>query len=330
MRAWQVQRHGEPRDALVLADAALPEPGQGQLRVRVGAAALGLPDLFMCRGSYALTPPRPFTPGQELAGIVTAAGEGAHARVGERVMAVSAFFLGRGAFAEQALALDDFAFAVPDGMSDAEAAAFPIAFHTAWVGLVRRAALRAGETLLVLGGAGGTGNAAIQLGRALGARVIATARGPERAAFCTALGAERAIDPAREDLAAAVRAETSGRGADVVYDSVGGDLFAAATRAIAHEGRLLAVGFASGHWGQLSLAHAVTHNYSVIGVIPSGYDRAFREGAQHALVEHWRAGRLRIPVARTFPFDALPDALAALAAGGVCGKLVLDGNVATP
>jgi NADPH2:quinone reductase len=325
MRAWQVRRHGEPRVALALADVVAPDPGPGLLRVRVAAAALGLPDLFMCRGSYALTPPLPFTPGQELAGVVTAAGEGAQARVGERVMAVSGFFLGRGAFAEEALALDDFAFPVPDEMSDAEAAAFPIAFHTAWVGLVRRAALRAGETLLVLGGAGGTGSAAIQLGRALGARVLATARGTEKAAFCLALGAQRAIDPTREDLAAAVRAETAGRGADVIYDPVGGDLFTAATQAIAHEGRLLAVGFASGRWGQVSLAHAATHNYSVVGVIPSGYDRAFRLDAQRALIEHVREGRLRVPVQRIFPFDALPEALAALEAGDVCGKLVLDG-----
>jgi NADPH2:quinone reductase len=278
----------------------------------------------MCRGSYPLTPELPFTPGQELAGVVTEVGEGAEAEPGERVMAVSGFLLRHGGFAEEALALDDFAFPVPDGMSDAEAAAFPIAFHTAYVGLVRRGGLRAGETLLVLGGAGGTGSAAIQLGRALGARVLATARGGEKAAFCRALGAERVIDPREEDLAKAVRDATGGRGAEVIYDPVGGEVFEAATRAIAHEGRLLVVGFASGRWGQVSPPHVATNNYSVVGVIPSGYDRVFRLGTQEALLAHHRAGRLRVPVQRVFAFEALPEALEALAAGRALGKLVLS------
>ena len=177
MRAWQVVGAGEPRAALALGEVALGPPPPGMLRVRVEACGLGLPDVFMCRGSYALTPKTPFTPGQELAGVVLEAGQGARARVGARVMAVSAFFLGHGGFAEEAWALDDFCFPVPGDMPVDEAAAFLIPYHTAWVGLVRRGALRAGETLLVIGGAGGTGSAAIQLGRAIGARVIATARG---------------------------------------------------------------------------------------------------------------------------------------------------------
>jgi len=324
MRAWQVTRHGAPREALALVDTDVPEPGPGLLRIRVGAAGLGRPDLFMCRGSYPLTPALPFTPGQEVAGVVSAAGEGAAARVGQRVMAVSAFFLGRGAFAQECLALDDFAFPVPEGMSDAEAAGFTIPFHTAYVGLVRRAALAEGETLLVLGGAGGTGSAAIQLGRALGARVVATARGAQKAAFCRALGAEAVIDPREGDLAEAVRALTDGRGAQVVYDPVGGDAFEAASRCITHEGRLLLVGFASGDWGRPSAAHMASHNYSVLGVIPSGYDRSFRNAAQESLIAHSRAGRIRVPVHARHPFEDLPRALAALEAGEAMGKSVLD------
>ena len=324
MRAWQVVRHGAPADALALCEVAPPEPGPGFLRVRVAAAALGLPDALMCRGAYALTPRLPFTPGQELAGVVSAAGPGARARVGSRVMAVSGFFLGHGSFAQEALALDDFCFEVPPELADAEAAAFLIPFHTAYVGLVRRAALRAGETLLVLGAAGGTGSAAIQLGRALGARVLASARGEERAAFCRAQGAEIAIDPRREDLAARVRALTDGRGADVIYDPVGGEAFEAATHAVAHEGRILAVGFASGRWGAPDPAHLVTHNYTLMGVMPGGYDRAFKEQAQTRLEAWLRAGELRVPVARTLPFEALPQGLEALAAGGLTGRLVLE------
>jgi NADPH2:quinone reductase len=325
MRAWQVERHGEPRAALALRDVAPPAPPPGFLRVRVAAAAIGLPDLFMCRGAYALTPRLPFTPGQELCGSVIAAGEGCRARPGERVMAISGFFVGHGAFAEEGLALDDFCFPVPDGLDDAEAAAFLIPFHTAYVGLVQRAALRRGETLLVLGAAGGTGSAALQLGRALGARVLATAGGADKAEFCRKLGADLVIDYRAEDIAARVREATGGRGADVIYDSVGGEAFDAATRAIAHEGRLLLVGFASGRWGNPQSAHIVNHNYSVIGVMPGGYDREFKARAQEWLIAQWRAGALRVPVARTLGFDALPEGLEALASGGVSGRWVLRG-----
>lgn len=323
MRAWQVRHHGEPRAALALGEVAAPEPGPGFLRVRIAAAALGLPDVFMCRGAYALTPPLPFTPGQELCGVVTAAGAGARARVGERVMAISGFFVGHGAFAEEALALDDFCFPVPEGFDDAQAAAFLIPFHTAYVGLVRRAALQRGETLLVLGASGGTGSAALQLGRALGARVLATAGGADKAEFCRGLGAELVIDYRTEDIAARVREATDGRGADVIYDPVGGAAFEAATRAIAHEGRLLLVGFASGRWGTPQSAHIVNHNYSLLGVMPGGYDRAFKAQAQDSLLAHWRAGALRVPVARVLAFDALPEGLETLAAGGVMGRLVV-------
>ena len=166
MRAWQVQRNGEPKEALELGEAELPKPGPGQVRLEVRAVGIGLPDLFMCRGSYAMRPAMPFTPGQEVVGIVRELGEGARARVGERIMGVTAFFLGRGGFAESCLALDEFAPNVPEAMTDAEAAGFVIPFWTAYVALVRRAGLEAGETLLVLGAAGGTGSAAVQLGKA--------------------------------------------------------------------------------------------------------------------------------------------------------------------
>jgi NADPH2:quinone reductase len=293
------------------------------LRVRVEACGLGLPDVFMCRGSYALTPRTPFTPGQELAGVVLEAGEGSRAQVGARVMAVSAFFLGHGGFAEQAWALDDFCFPVPGDMAIPEAAAFLIPYHTAWIGLVRRGALCAGETLLVTGGAGGTGSAAIQLGRAIGARVITTARGADRQAFCRELGAELALDPGAE-LAEEVREATAGRGADVVYETVGGDAFDAATRCIAHEGRLLLIGFASGRWGRPDPAQIVTRNYSLVGVIPSGYGRETKQVAQDELLAHRARGALRVPLEPLVPFDALPGALDRLAARSVLGKLVLQ------
>lgn len=327
MRAWRVTGLGEPRDVLSLVpDAALPEPGPGLIRLRVVAAGVGLPDVLMCRGEYSLSPSLPFTPGQEATGVVTAVGDGAATRIGDRVMTVTAFFVGHGGFADECLAVADFALPVPDAMGDADAACFVIPFHTAWVGLVQRAALQKGESLLVLGAAGGSGSAAVQLGKALGAKVIAAARGPEKAAFCRELGADRVVDPAEGSLADAVHEATDGRGVDVVYDTVGGEAFQSATRCIAHEGRLLAVGFASGSWGRPDLGHLVAHNYSVLGVIPSGYDRAFKESAHGALLEHWSAGRLRIPVAESFPFDAAPHALERVAAGGVLGKIAVTAS----
>jgi NADPH2:quinone reductase len=176
----------------------------------------------------------------------------------------------------------------------------------------------------VLGAAGGTGGAALQLGRAIGARVLASARGAERAEFCVAQGAEVVIDPRSEDLPARVRELTGGRGADVIYDPVGGEAFEQATRAVAHEGRMLAVGFASGRWGRPDVGHMVTHNYSVMGMIPSAYDRAFKETAQAQLERWWREGTLRVPIARRFGFESLPEGLEVLAAGGIAGRLVLD------
>ena len=326
MRAWQTVRAGRPSEALQLNDdAKAPEPTPDTVALDVVAAGIGLPDAFMCQGTYALTPPGfPFTQGQEVVGRVAGFGEAvADRQVGDRVMAVTSFFTGHGGFAQQCLGLDGFCLPVPDDMSDAEAAGFLIPFHTAYIALVTRGQVAAGETLLVIGGAGGTGQAAVQVGKALGARVIATAGGPEKAAFCRELGADHVVDYRAEDIAEGVRAATDGRGADAIYDPVGGEAFASATRCVAHEGRILAIGFASGSWGQADTAHLVYNNYSVVGVIPSHYDRAFKEQAQARLLA-WRSeGKLRPRVDELVAFEALPEALDRLLDGGVQGKLAL-------
>jgi NADPH:quinone reductase len=325
VEAWRVTGRGEPVDVFELGHVELPAPPPGQIRVRVAAAGVGFPDVAMCRGSYALTPPLPFTPGQELVGTVTAVGDGAQARVGDRVMAVSSFQYGHGSFARECLAGDDSALAVPDDMPDADAAGFHIPFHTGWVGLVRRAALQPGETLLVLGASGGSGSAAVLLGKALGATVIATAGGPEKAAHCAALGADHVVDHRVEAIAPRVRELTGGRGAQVVYDPVGGDAFQSAMRCIANEGRLLAVGFASGAWGAPSIPHMVQHNYGVLGVMPGrGYDRAAKEHDHAELLAHWRAGRLPAPIHGVFPFAQVPEAVTVLAEGRATGKVVVE------
>ena len=326
MRAWQTVKTGRPLDALQLNEnAQAPQPTPETVLLEVAAAGIGLPDAFMCQGSYALTPPTfPFTQGQEVVGRVVGWADGVENRqLGDRVMAVTSFFTGHGGFAEQCLGLDGFCLPVPDDMTDAEAAGFLIPFHTAYIALVTRGKLEPGETLLVIGGAGGTGQAALQIGKALGARVIATAGGPEKAAFCRELGADHVVDYRAEDIAEAVKAATDGRGADAIYDPVGGEAFASATRCVAHEGRILAIGFASGSWGQTDTAHLVYNNYSVVGVIPSQYDRAFKEHAQAQLLA-WRGeGKLRPRVDELVPFQDLPDALERLVGGKVKGKLAL-------
>lgn len=326
MRAWQTTKAGRPADVLQLAnEVAEPAPTPGTVLVEVAAAGIGLPDAFMCAGNYAMTPAQfPFTQGQEVVGRVVGWAEGVEGRsVGDRVMAVTSFFTGDGAFAERCLALDDFCLPVPEGMSDAAAAGFLIPFHTAYIALVTRGQVAAGETLVVVGGAGGTGQAAMQIGKALGARVIATAGGPEKAEFCRGLGADEVIDYKAEDIAEGVRARTDGRGADVFYDPVGGDTFATLTTCVAPEGRILAIGFASGAWGKVDAAALAYGNFSVVGVIPTHYDRAYKERAQAQLVEWWRAGAIRPRVDELVPFDALPDALERLVGGQVIGKLAL-------
>ena len=326
MRAWQTVKTGRPLDALQLNENAnAPEPTPETVHLQVTAAGIGLPDAFMCQGSYALTPSSfPFTQGQEVVGRIIGWAEGVENRqVGDRVMAVTSFFTGHGGFAEQCLGLDGFCLPVPDDMTDAEAAGFLIPFHTAYIALVTRGKLEAGETLLVIGGAGGTGQAAVQVGKALGARVIATAGGPAKADYCRELGADHVVDYHAEDIAEGVKAATDGRGADAIYDPVGGEAFASATRCVAHEGRILAIGFASGSWGHTDTAHLVYNNYSVVGVIPSQYDRAFKEHAQAQLLSWLSEGKLRPRVDELVPFGALPDALERLVDGKVKGKLAL-------
>jgi len=323
MKAWQIRRHGEPHTALDLVDVEAPEPGPGWMQLRVLTAGVGLPDAFMCRGGYAFKPELPFTPGQEVVGEVVAVGEGTRARVGERVMAVAGFHVRTGSFAETCIALDGFAPTVPEGKTDEEAAGFVIPYWTAYYSLIRRAKMVAGETLLVLGGAGGTGSAAIQLGKALGARVIAVAGGLEKVRACEALGADVTIDHQAVDMAPAVREATGGTGADVIYDPVGGDAFTAATRCVATEGRILTVGFASGQWGQPQVAHMVDRNYSVLGTMPGGASPEYTRQAEGELMRLWEAGDIRVPVHRVFDFADTPAAVDEVAQRNAMGKVVI-------
>ncbi len=326
MRAWRVVTLGEPAEVLRLDQVEEAVPGPGEVRVRVRAAAIGLPDALLCRGAYPLRPPLPFVPGQEVCGVVDAVGAGVDDPAlapGRRVMGVTAFVDGRGGFADVTVVAAANAFRVPDEMSDAEAAGFRIGYSTAWTALVRRAEVEAGETVVVLGAAGGSGIAAVRLAHALGARVIAVASGPEKRALCAAAGADVVVDRAEAPVAEAVLDVTAGRGADVVFDPVGGALADSLWPALAPRGRFLAVGFASGEWVRADALTLVARNQSLLGVLAAGWPRDDELAAHERLLSLAEAGALRARPT-VVSFADLPAALTEVAAGAAVGKLVLD------
>lgn len=330
MRAWQVHGAGEPADVLQLVERELPDPGPDQVRIKVAAAGIGLPDVLMCRGTYPLTPNRPFTPGQEFAGTVTAVGPGVDGAIlGTRVMGVSDFMNGNGSFAEEALALATSTVAVPEILEDAAAAGFWIPNVTAWTGLVDRGHLRAGQRLVVLGAAGGSGIAAVQLGKALGATVLAVVGDDRRAEFCRTFGADH-VFVARyatvadgRPLAQALRETTDWRGVDMVYDPVGGAQGSNAMGALARDGQHLAVGFASGSWPAVDVQMMAVTNTSLVGVLATGESREHVETVLGSLTELLEQGAIRDTVQERFTFDDAPAALTRVADRKPLGKCVL-------
>jgi NADPH2:quinone reductase len=320
-RAWRVHRYGPPEDALRLDAVAPRPPGPGEAAVAVEAVGLNFPDLLLCSGGYQERPALPFAPGYEAAGRVVAAGPGSARRVGERVIVVPE--LPNGAYQERITASDAELYPVPDAVDPVTAAVLHIAYETAHVALHRRAGLRAGETVLVHGGAGGVGAAAIQLARAAGARVLATATGADRAAACARLGAEAIDLAATPDFASLVRAEG---GADVILDVVGGDVFDQSRRCVAFGGRIVVAGFASGAIPQIPANHVLLRNYSVVGLHLAAYRRAEPAllRAVHAeLLELLAAGAIAPPVDAVLPFADAPAALRRLAERRVIGRLAL-------
>ncbi|MER6737213.1 NADPH:quinone oxidoreductase family protein [Streptomyces puniciscabiei] len=255
MQAWQVHENGEPSEVMRLTEVEPPTPGDGQVRLRVRAANINFPDALLCRGQYQVRPPLPFTPGVEICG---------ETEDGRRVIANPA--LPYGGFAEYALADARALLPAPEALDDAEAAALHIGYQTGWFGLHRRAHLEAGETLLVHAAAGGVGSAAVQLGKAAGATVIGVVGGADKAAVARELGCDVVVDRRSEDVVAAVKEATGGRGADVIYDPVGGEAYAQSAKLVAFEGRIVVVGFASGTIPSPALNHALVKNYSILGL----------------------------------------------------------------
>jgi NADPH2:quinone reductase len=316
MRAWRVHQLGNPSDVMSLDQVDQPTPGEGQLLVRVRAAALNFPDVLMAQGVYQERPPLPYTPGVELCGEAV--------ETGRRVIGSPSG--GPGAFAEYALMDVDNAWPVPEGMSDEKAASLYLTYQTGHVGLHRRAHLQPGEWLLVHAGAGGVGSAAIQLGKAAGARVIATAGGARKVEVCRELGADHVVDYTTEDFVPVVKEVTGGHGADVVYDPVGGDVFDKSRKCIAFEGRLVVVGFTSGRIPDAPANHALVKNYSVVGLHWGLYrtkEPSLIASTHAALSELVERGQVDPLLGDVLPLDQAPQALARLADRSTVGKVVL-------
>jgi NADPH:quinone reductase len=324
VKAWLVHELGEPRDVLRLAEVPDPEPGPGQVLVRVRAAAANFPDVLMCRGAYQVRPPLPFTPGIELCGEVVAMGAGvAGIAVGDRVLGGSS--LPSGAFGELAVMNSDNVFPAPEGLDDAEAAAFFITYQTGWFGLHRRARMKAGETLLVHAAAGGVGSGAVQLGKAAGARVIAVVGGERKAEAARALGADLVVDRLSQDFVAVVKEVTGGRGADVVYDPVGGESYTRSTKCIAFEGRILVIGFASGQIPTAALNHVLIKNYSVVGLHWGLYQTKDPQAVRDCHVQLGKLvadGLIRPLIGERLGLEDVAGGVQRLADGDVVGRIV--------
>jgi NADPH:quinone reductase len=326
VRAWRVHELGEPSAVLTLDDVPEPEPGPGEVLVDVAGAGLNFPDVLLCRGEYQLKPALPFTPGTEVAGTVTGVGDGVESvTVGQRVLAIPT--LGLGGLSERAVAAEVTTYPIPDTLDWPAAAALTITYQTGHLALHHRAHLQAGETLLVHAGAGGVGSAAIQLGRAAGAHVVATAGGAEKTQVCRDLGADLAIDYTSADFVAAVKDATGGRGADVVYDPVGGDVFDRSRKCIAFEGRILVIGFTSGRIPEVAVNHILIKNYAVVGVNWGMYSMMDpkRSRDTHEQLMHLHAeGHIAPLVSEVVGMADAADGVSRLARRGTWGKVVVD------
>jgi NADPH:quinone reductase len=315
MQAWQVHENGEPSEVMRLVDVETPTPGDGQVLLKVRAANINFPDALLCRGQYQVRPPLPFTPGVEICG---------ETEDGRRVLANPA--LPYGGFAEYTVADAASVLPAPDSLDDAEAAALHIGYQTGWFGLHRRAGLEAGETLLVHAAAGGVGSAAVQLGKAAGARVIGVVGGADKAAVARELGCDVVVDRRAEDVIAAVKEATGGRGADVVYDPVGGEAYVQSTKVVAFEGRIVVVGFASGTIPSPGLNHALVKNYSILGLHWGLYNTKNPKLIQHCheqLTELAARGAIRPLVSERVPLAGAAAAVQRVADGVTTGRVAV-------
>ncbi len=322
MRAVICTKWGGPDD-LSFETFQPKSPGPGEVRIAIRAAGLNFADTLMIAGKYQERPDFPFSPGLEAAGEVVECGEGVEGLApGDRVMAV----LGHGGFAEEAVTVAERVYKIPESMPYGEAAGFPVAYGTSHVALRHRAGLQAGETLVVHGASGGVGLTAVEIGAALGATVVACASSPEKLALAEKYGASHLIDYSKEDIRERVLEITDKRGADVIYDPVGGDAFDASLRCIAWEGRLLVIGFASGRIPTAPANYILLKNCALVGVVWGAYlgrDPAVVRRSMEELIDWYGQGKLKPHISRTFPLAEAPAAIKSMMARKSTGKIVL-------
>ncbi len=310
-------------DALTWKELPTPQPGAGEVLLEIQAASLNFPDLLIVQNKYQMKPPLPFVPGSEYAGVVRAVGEGVQGlQVGQAVACLS----GTGGFGTHTLAPAKLCMPLPAGFPAVDAAAFIMTYATSHHALIDRGQLRAGDTVLVLGAAGGVGTAAIQIAKAVGAKVIAAASTDEKCALCTAQGADATINYSRENLREAIKTLTEGQGPDVVYDPVGGELAEPAFRSIAWRGRYLVIGFAGGPIPALPLNLPLLKGASLVGVFWGDFAR--REPKANAammgeLAQWYAQGKIKPVIDRTMPMSELKAAYARMGSRAVMGKLVM-------
>lgn len=322
MHAWLCE-NPTGVDAVAWKELPTPQPAAGEVLIAIKAASLNFPDLLVVQGKYQVKPTPPFVPGSEFAGVVEAVGDGVrHVKAGDPVAA----FAGTGGFATHACVKAEVVMPLPRGFAFDDAAAFVLTYGTSHHALVDRAQLRAGETVLVLGAAGGVGSAAIQVAKATGATVIAAASSDDKCAFCRSLGADATINYTTQDLRKALEQLTAGKGPDVVYDPVGGDLAEPVLRAIAWRGRYLVIGFAGGGIPALPWNLPLLKGASIVGVFWGSFVR--REPAQSArglteLAQWYAQGRIKPAIDQRLPMRELPGAFARMASRKVQGKLLL-------
>lgn len=321
MKAWRVLEFCEPEE-MQLQEIEIPEPKAGEIRIKNHAAALNFFDILMIQGKYQVKPPRPFTPGSEVSGIVDAVGEGVTTfAIGDRVQASAQ----GGSFAEYSLAQAAKTFKIPAAMSFAEAAAMLVIYQTSYFTFTKRTTITPGEWLLVHAAAGGVGMSAMQLGIAMGARVIATAGSQEKLDWCLAQGAEHALNYRDASWVDEVK-KITGKGADVIYDPVGGEIFDLSTKCIAPEGRLMVIGFAGGTIPTVAANRILLKNISIIGAYWGGYCEKyplFMAEAQADLFALYEAGKIKPIVSQTFKLEDAITALKALGTRQTIGKVVL-------
>lgn len=310
-------------DALVWKEVPTPTPGAGEVLIRIEAASLNFPDLLIVQNKYQFKPPLPFVPGSEYAGLVEAVGEGVtQLRLGQRVACLS----GTGGFATHTVAKAALCLPLPPTFPAVDAAAFIMTYATSHHALLDRGALKPGETVLVLGAAGGVGTAAIQIAKVAGARVIAAASTDEKCALCQRLGADATVNYSRDNLRDALKALTDGRGPDVIYDPVGGELAEPAFRSIAWRGRYLVIGFAAGPIPALPMNLPLLKGASLVGVFWGDFARREPQANAAMLAElaRWAAeGKIKPVIDRTMPMAELKAAYARMASRAVMGKLVM-------